>query len=77
MILAYIKEKYPDLYPLYEDIYIKNKKESLYANDKEIVKFCQENNINFKAYFHHEEVMKSKEKVQGHGKNKFVQTSLF
>ena len=77
VILDYIKSNYAHLYPIYEDIYIRNKKDALTALDQEITQFCTQNNINFKAYFHHEEVMKSKEKVQGRGNNKFVQTSLF
>ena len=77
VILDYIKIHYENLYPIYEEIYLKNKKDKLNALDQEITNYCKQNNINFKAYFHHEEVMKSKEKVHGHGINKFVQTSLF
>ena len=75
VILDYIKSNYPNLYPIYEEIYIKNKKDKLYAHDQEIILFCNQNNINFKAYFHHEEVMK--EKVHRRGNDRFVQTSLW
>lgn len=46
-ILKYIKEKYPNLYPLYDDIYNKGKREYWIYLDKEIRKFCKEQNLEY------------------------------
>ena len=44
-IMNYIKEKHPDLVPLYESIY--NKKDRIYWEnlDKEIKRFCKKENL--------------------------------
>ena len=60
VILDYIKEKYPQYYDQYIDIYLKNNK--LYWQDlsKEIEAYCSTNNIRYTNYFYHEELVKNK-----------------
>lgn len=60
-ILKYIKEKYPKIYPLYDEIYIKGNRNKLFGMDNEIRNYCNENNINYSDYFHHEEVINNRE----------------
>ena len=60
-MLEYIKEKYPKIYPLYEEIYIKGDRRKLFAMDNEIRNYCNKNNINYSDYFHHEEVINNRE----------------
>ena len=66
-ILNYIKTNYPKVYPTYEEIYIKNNKEKLTQMEKEIVEYCNKNNICYMDYFHHEEVINNaKNKILGY-----------
>ncbi len=60
-ILKYIETKYPKLYFLYEEIYIKRNKNKLFKMDSEIKNYCDDNKINYSDYFHHEEVINKKE----------------
>lgn len=46
-ILNYIKEKYPSIYPLYDEIYNKGKKDCWENLDKEIREFCKEQNLEY------------------------------
>lgn len=46
-ILNYIKEKYFKLYPLYDEIYNKNKRDYWEQLDKEIKEFCQAQNLEY------------------------------
>ena len=46
-ILNYIKEKYPDLYPLYDEIYHKGKKDYWEKLNAEIAEFCNEQNLEY------------------------------
>lgn len=73
-ILEYIKSNYPRLYPLYKDLYIYGKEQKLYDMDDEIVDYCVSNNINFHAYFHHKEVVKTRPQEL---KEKTTQLKLF
>ena len=57
-ILAYIKDKRPDLVPLYNEIYVKNKKDYWQKMSAEIRDFCAQEGVNFKNYFYHEELVK-------------------
>ena len=59
VILGYIKNKFPDVYKLYEDIYVKNDHTYWAQLAKEINDFCDKNKINFKNYFYHEEIRKN------------------
>lgn len=68
-ILRYIKEKYPNIYPLYETIYIQGNKQELIKMDNKIREYCDKNNINYSDYFHHEEVIgNSKNRILGKNK---------
>ena len=60
-ILSYIKENYPKIYPTFENIYLKGKKQELINMDNEIRDYCNFNKIHYSAYFHHEEVIKNRE----------------
>lgn len=45
VILKYISEKYPNLLPIYEEIYHKGNRQYWYKLDKEIRQFCKEENL--------------------------------
>lgn len=60
-ILRYLKEHYSNIYPIYENIYIKDNRQQLFDMDNEIKDYCNKNNINYSDYFHHEEVINNKE----------------
>lgn len=47
IILNYIKEKYPKLYPLYDEIYNKGKRDYWEKLNREIAKFCKEQNLEY------------------------------
>jgi DNA repair photolyase len=57
-VLKLIKQKYNTLYKDYEDIYRHNN--LLFWNDleKEIVNYCEDNNIKYRMYFYHEKIRK-------------------
>lgn len=57
-IMNYIKDKYPNLYIKYNEIY--NKKDRSYWKNLsyEIDKYCKSNNIKYINYFYHEEIKK-------------------
>lgn len=59
-ILAFIDHKYPDLSPLYKDIYINKNKQYWIDLSVDIDNYCSENNINYTNYFYHEELVKAK-----------------
>jgi DNA repair photolyase len=59
-ILNYIRQNYIELYDEYRDIYIKNNKQYWIMLSEEIKSYCEKNNINYKNYFHHEELVKNK-----------------
>ena len=60
-ILKYVEEKYPSVYPMYEEIYIKRNPQKLINMDNEIKEYCHKNKINYTDYFHHEEVIRKRE----------------
>lgn len=60
-ILKYVEEKYPNVYPMYEEIYIKRNPQKLINMDNEIKEYCHKNKINYRDYFHHEEVIRKRE----------------
>ncbi len=60
-ILKYVEEKYPNVYPMYEEIYIKGNPQKLINMDNEIKEYCHKNKINYRDYFHHEEVIRKRE----------------
>lgn len=57
-ILQYVKEQYPSLYPLYEQIYIKKDGTYWQELEKKIIEFCQEQGVKAKNYFYHEKIRK-------------------
>lgn len=59
-IMNYIKEKYPQYYEKYVDIYNKNSKEYWTELAKEINQYCDEKKLNYKNYFYHEQLVKAK-----------------
>jgi len=59
-ILEYIKDKYPQYYEKYIDIYIKKNKTYWKDLSMEIEKYCAENNIKYVNYFYHEELVEKK-----------------
>lgn len=61
-ILYYIQENYPNYINNYTDIYVKGNKTYWVNLSKEIEQYCKENNIKYKNYFYHEELVKNKEK---------------
>lgn len=66
-ILSYIKEKYPELTELYQQIYMKGKKNYWVDLSKDIDVYCIKHKINYINYFYHEELVKAKLAA---GKNK-------
>ena len=60
-ILRYVKERYSNIYPIYENIYIKGNRQQLFDMDNEIRDYCNKNNIKYSGYFHHEEVVGNRE----------------
>lgn len=58
VIMNYINKKYPSFYKYYYEIYYKNNKEYWRQLSKEIDLFCINNNIKYKIYFFHEELVK-------------------
>ncbi len=59
-IMSYIKEKYPQHYEKYIDIYNKNNKQYWIDLSQEINDYCDKNKLNYKNYFYHEELVKAK-----------------
>lgn len=59
VIMRYVQEHYPALYPIYERIYSKGDRTELTANDRAIRAWCDADGINYSAYFHHEEVIRT------------------
>ena len=70
VIMRYVEEHYPHLYPTYERIYSKGDRTKLTANDRAICAYCDANDVNYSAYFHHEEVIKTEvNKILGKNNN--------
>lgn len=63
-ILNYIKEKYPNYYDKYIDIYLKNNQDYWLNLANEINSYCNKNNINYINYFYHDELVKAKKENQ-------------
>lgn len=58
-ILRYIYKNYPKLYKLYYQIYVKGDKTYWQELALKLNKYCTQNKLNFKNYFHHEEIRKN------------------
>lgn len=59
-ILNYIKEKYPEYYDDYVEIYKNGNKEYWRSLAVKINDYCNKNNIKYVNYFYHEELVKAK-----------------
>lgn len=59
VIMQYVHDYYPALYPMYEKIYTKHVRAELIANDQAICNYCDTHGVNYGAYFHHEEVIEN------------------
>ncbi len=59
-ILNYIKEKYPQYYNEYTDIYIKGKKDYWIKLANEINDYCDKNMIKYSNFFYHDELVRNK-----------------
>ena len=68
-ILNYIKEKYPEYYDNYINIYVKKKKDYWINLSKEIDNYCQLNNITYKNYFYHNKLVKCKKDSKNNCQN--------
>lgn len=60
IILNYIKEKYPQYYDEYADIYIKNNKSYWQNLSNEIEKYCNDNKVKYTNFFYHDELVANK-----------------
>lgn len=59
-ILSYIQENYSDLYPLYEEIYVKGNSSYWLELGLQIESYCREHNIAHINYFFHKDLVKAK-----------------
>ena len=59
-ILNYIKEKRPELYSKYIDIYLKKDNSYWTQLSNEIEEYCRKNNIKYINYFYHEKLVEQK-----------------
>lgn len=57
-VLSYIRNSYKDLYPIYEEIFLKGIKDRIRVLEKEIMEYCDKNKIKYRNYFHHSDRMK-------------------
>ena len=57
-VLDLIKSKYPNLLEDYLEIYQKNNRIYWQNMEKEIIKYCKSNKIEYKMYFYHENIKK-------------------
>ena len=59
-ILVYIRDKYPEYFDLYQEIYVKENNSYWQTLASEIKKYCEENRISYRKYFHHDVLVKNK-----------------
>jgi DNA repair photolyase len=57
-VLSLIEQKYPHLHKDYQDIYKKSNSQWWKSLEKEIIAYCENNDIKFKMYFYHEKIKK-------------------
>lgn len=58
LILNYIKQNYPEIYPIYDEIYNKNDRTYWAVLAQEIEDYCTQNKIDHINYFYHELIRK-------------------
>ena len=56
VVMRYISENYPQLLPLYDEIYKKHNYSYWHDMEDAIDAFCTENNIRWGSYFYHEKI---------------------
>lgn len=59
VILNYMKEKHPKIYPYYMEIYIQKKKDYWETLSQEIEEYCRQKNIKYQNYFYHKKIIKN------------------
>lgn len=69
-ILEYIKEKYPQYYSIYNDIYDNNDDAYWRELESEIEEYCVKNKISFHNYVYHDKLVKDKQKNNKESYNK-------
>ena len=57
-VMQYILNNYPNLLPLYEEIYKHKNYDYWHSMEKEIAAFCKKHYINWGSYFYHEKIRK-------------------
>jgi DNA repair photolyase len=58
-VLQYIRDNYPELLPLYDEIYKYKNYEYWRVMEAEIESFCRKHNIHWGSYFYHEKIRKN------------------
>ncbi len=64
VILNYIQEKYPEYYPLYINIYLKNDLSYWQQLSDQIAFYCEEQGVNYINYFYHDTLVQEKKNKQ-------------
>ena len=57
IILDYVKEKYPDIFPSYIRLYKQGDRTEITKLEKDICYYCNINKINYTDYFHHAKIL--------------------
>lgn len=60
-ILSYIKERYPSLLPLYQDLYVRCQTDYWNKMEQQILTFADQYPIKFTNYFYHDQIKKKEE----------------
>ena len=60
VILSYIKNNYPDLTNLYDEIYVRGKNDYWVDLSVNIDNYCRNNHINYTNYFYHKKLVNEK-----------------
>ena len=60
VILSYIKNNYPDLTNLYNEIYVRGKNDYWVDLSVNIDNYCRNNHINYTNYFYHKKLVNEK-----------------
>ena len=69
-ILSYIENKYPKVYPIYENIYLKRNNDYWKDLAIKINNYCENNNIKYINYFYHDELVAAKKNKEAQNDNR-------
>ena len=69
-ILSYIENKYPKVYPIYEEIYLKRNNDYWKDLAIKINNYCESNNIKYVNYFYHDELVAAKKNKEAQNDNR-------